>query len=204
MDKEKETVQQEQQENANHKASESQNSKHEEVPSVDDKKQSKEKTYTQAQVDAMMAKARKKYKKNDIKEEQTEDTQQDTQESQRDLSTGITVEKLAQAELKAEMAIQGITPQKVARAVRLIDVNDVLDETGQYSEKKAQEAIEELLKEWPELKQTSQKERNSFDFGAPEQKEQDPQQNTKGAISKIFGNQEEILNAKYSKLCNTV
>lgn len=159
---------------------------HESAPSDSEKNQSKEKTYTQAQVDAMMAKARKKYAKNDVK---TDDDQQKDEQTveQRDLSTGITVEKLAQAELKAEMAIQGITPQKVARAVRLIDIQDVLDEDGQYSEKQAQKAIEDLLKEWPELKQTSQKESNSFDFGAPEQEEQ-KQTSQKSAISKIFGN----------------
>lgn len=168
------------------KTEEKEDSKHEDAQSVGGQEQSKEKTYTQAQVDAMMAKTRKKYTKNDVKEEQTEDTQEI--QPQRDLSTGITVEKLAQAELKAEMAIQGINPLKVARAVRLIDVGDVLDESGQYSEKMAQAAIEELLKEWPELKQVSQQESNSFEFGAPEQTETDPNQNTKSVFSKIFGN----------------
>lgn len=164
------------------------------VPSGNDKDQSK-KTYTQEEVDAMMARARKKYTKGDSKEEiqdETVETQgdkeiEDSQEPQTDLSTGLTIDKLARAELKAGMAIAGVNPSKLVYACRMIDVADVL-ENGEYSEEKANTAIEEMLKVMPELKATQQQEQSQFYFGAPEQEEQNSQQEQKSVIDKIFGN----------------
>lgn len=187
-------------------------------PSIDSKnegadikgenKDGKEKMYTQAQVDAMMARARKKYTKgseqvaeNDVpgedKQTSTEDVsvdgeenpnKEDVEEEPRDLSTGITVDKLARAELKAQMAIDGVNPSKLVYACRMIDVADVTDESGNYSEEMAKTAIEELLKVMPELKATQQQTQNQFSFGAPEQQEQNPLQEEKDKISEIFGN----------------
>lgn len=169
-------------------------------------KDGKEKMYTQAQVDAMMARARKKYTKgseqtpeNDVpgeEETQTDDTQVDgedtskekVEEEPRDLSTGITVDKLARAELKAQMAIDGVNPSKLVYACRMIDIADVTDESGNYSEEMAKGAIEELLKVMPELKVVQQQGQNQFSFGAPEQQEQNPLQEEKNRISEIFGN----------------
>lgn len=170
--------------------------KQENVPSVD-KTQSK--TYTQAEVDAMMAKARKKYTGKDEEvvvpalvdvpeDEATVETLADPMQSQ-DLATGITVERLAQAELKAEMAIGGVDPSKVARAVRLIDIMEVM-ENGQYSEMKAKTAIETLMTEWPELKQSKEENKeNQFFFGVPGQDEQNQQEKQKNQFSNIFGNE---------------
>lgn len=157
----------------------------------EDKKQSG-KTYTQAEVDAMMAKARKKYSKNDGQEEAPANTSTDESKEEpsqaQDLATGITVERLAQAELKAEMAILGVDPSKVSRAVRLIDINEVLD-NGQYSDTKAKEAIETLMQEWPELKQSkAENNENQFYFGVPGQEEQQDKDKQKSVISSIFGN----------------
>lgn len=171
-------------------------------------KDGKEKMYTQAQVDAMMARARKKYTKgseqvaeNDVpgedKQTSTEDVsvdgeensnKEDVKEEPRDLSTGVTVDKLARAELKAQMAIDGVNPSKLVYACRMIDVADVTDESGNYSEEMAKTAIEELLKVMPELKVTQQQTQNQFSFGAPEQQEQNPLQEEKNKISEIFGN----------------
>lgn len=156
----------------------------------EDKKQSG-KTYTQAEVDAMMAKARKKYSKNESQEEAPSDTtdapKEDPLQTQ-DLATGITIERLAQAELKAEMAISGVDPSKVSRAVRLIDINEVLD-NGEYSDAKAKTVIETLMKEWPELKQSkADTNENQFYFGVPGQEEQQDKDKQKSVISSIFGN----------------
>lgn len=156
-----------------------------------EEKQSKEskKTYTQEEVDAMMAKARKKYqgKGTDNEQVQTEEVKDSTLVTH-DLATGIPVERLAQAELKAMMAINGVSPEKVARAVRLVDINEVL-ENGQYSETKAKESIEQLIQEWPELKQTKvQQESNSFSFGAPTQANVETEDKQQSMISSIFGN----------------
>lgn len=156
----------------------------------EDKKQSG-KTYTQAEVDAMMAKARKKYSGKSDQEEAPVDTQTEAPKTDplqtQDLATGITVERLAQAELKAEMAISGVDPSKVSRAVRLIDINEVLD-NGEYSDAKAKKAIESLMKEWPELKQSkAETNENQFYFGVPGQEQQDKDKQ-KSVISSIFGN----------------
>lgn len=171
----------------------------------DDKKQSG-KTYTQAEVDAMMAKARKKYvgkTKEDPANGATaddgavnpdeeggtpqEEEGQETDQGQ-DLATGLTIEKYAQAELKASMAIAGVNPKKVQRAVRLIDAANVI-ENGQFSEEKAKQEIEALLQDWPELKMAENgSDDNAFYFGAPEQAEQNSEEKQKGIFSSIFGN----------------
>lgn len=165
----------------------------------EDKKQSG-KTYTQAEVDAMMAKARKKYagktKEDPVNDSVIEETspvegsvtldQEDTKSQ--DLATGLTIERYAQAELKASMAIAGVDPQKVQRAVRLIDPVNVI-ENGQFSEEKAKQEIETLLKDWPELKLAKEESNsNAFYFGAPEQSEQNQEEKQKGIFSSIFGN----------------
>ncbi|RGG80308.1 hypothetical protein DWW76_12675 [Coprobacillus sp. AF17-11AC] len=159
-------------------------------------KESKEKMYSQSQVDAMLARTRKKYSKGSKDEfstdaQESEGVNEETEEAnqeQRDLSTGITVDKLARAELKAQMAIDGVNPSKLVYACRMIDVADVTDESGNYSEEMAKTAIEELLKVMPELKATQQQEQNQFSFGAPEQQEQNPVLEEKNRISEIFGN----------------
>lgn len=181
-------------ETADPKATEQKESDHEQEgaeSASEDKKQSG-KTYTQAEVDAMMAKARKKYSKNDGQEEAPTNTSADESKEEpsktQDLATGITVERLAQAELKAEMAILGVEPSKVSRAVRLIDINEVLD-NGQYSDTKAKEAIESLMQEWPELMQSkAENNENQFYFGVPGQEEQQDKDKQKSVISSIFGN----------------
>ena len=87
------------------------------------------------------------------------------------------------------MAIDGVNPAKLVYACRMIDVNDVLDETDNYNEELAKTAIEDMLKVMPELKATQSEGQPSFYFGAPEQSKQtDPAQEEKDEISKIFGN----------------
>lgn len=173
--------------------------KQEGTESASENQQSK-KSYTQEEVDAMMAKARKKYmgkgdviNKEEIAEvgkvakELTDETEVD--EQRQDLATGITVDRLAQAELKASMAISGVNPSKVQRAVRLIDINNVIED-GMYSEEKAKTEIETLLQEWPELKTqiSDDSNGNGFYFGAPEQEEQDTEAKQKRMFASAFGN----------------
>ena len=101
------------------------------------------------------------------------------------------------------MAIDGVNPSKLVYACRMIDVADVTDESGNYSEEMAKTAIEELLKVMPELKVTQQQTQNQFSFGAPEQQEQNPLQEEKDKISEIFGNiQEEIIRAGATNTVN--
>lgn len=158
------------------------------------KEKQSEKTYTQAEVDAMMKKTRKKYEGKGAVTDQIDETA--TQEENiysadkptKDLATGLTIEKYAQAELKASMAIAGVSPQKVQRAARLIDIANVI-ENGEYSEDKAKQEIEALLQDWPELKEAkADTNSNAFYFGVPEQSEQNQEEKQKGMFSSIFGN----------------
>lgn len=166
------------------------------VSAGDDKKQ---KTYTQEEVDAITAKMRKKYQgkgaptqeNEPVTEADPKENTSDDEESQElpanDLATGISMDKYVQAELKGTMAMADVDPKKLGRAVRLIDPATVI-ENGIFSEEKAQQEIEMLLQEWPELKRAEQgTENNSFSFGAPLQDE-NSENNTATKVSHIFGN----------------
>lgn len=177
--------------------------KQESSPSATGEKQS-DKTYTQKEVDAMMAKVRKKYVGADasnaevtkgvdvegVENEKGEGAEENpaAEEVTQDLATGLSIEKYVQAELKATMAIEGVNPSKVQRAVRLVDIANVLD-NGQFSEEKAKAEIEALLQEWPELKkENSAESNNAFSFGVPGQEEQATEEKQKNMFSSIFGN----------------
>lgn len=49
------------------------------------------------------------------------------------------------------MLTEHVNPEKVARAVKLIDRADCLDDEGKFSRDKAHEAVKKLFEEWPEL-----------------------------------------------------
>ncbi len=49
------------------------------------------------------------------------------------------------------MLTEHVNPEKVARAVKLIDRADCLDDEGKFSRDKATEAVKKLFEEWPEL-----------------------------------------------------
>ena len=184
--------------------------KQEGAESASDDKAQSGKTYTQAEVDAMMAKARKKYQKGGVTAETEEPAATETEaaegtdgetetpavdpgqpavQAQRDSATGMLVTKLARAEIKSELAIAGVDPTKIARAARLIDPEEVM-ENGEYSEAKAKEAVKTLLADWPELKPSEDQAAaaNTFSFGAHQQEESDAAEATKNQISSIFGN----------------
>lgn len=55
------------------------------------------------------------------------------------------------AVLENLLLMANVKSDKIARAARLIDKNDCLDENGAFSRDKAGEAVKKLLEEWPEL-----------------------------------------------------
>lgn len=66
--------------------------------------------------------------------------------------------QLAEAQQQANNAVlenillmSKVKSEKVARAARLIDQKDCLDEDGAFSREKAEAAVKALLKDWPEL-----------------------------------------------------
>lgn len=120
-------------------------------------------------------------------EKQEDSEQQEQSVPSNDLATGISIDKYVQAELKGVMAECDIEPKKLGRAVRLIDPALCM-EKGMFSEQKAQQEVEKLLTEWPELKRTQiEATGNSFSFGAPQQKKEQ-EENSKSMFSSIFGN----------------
>ncbi len=61
---------------------------------------------------------------------------------------------------------QSVKAEKISKAVKLIDMKDCLDENGIFSREKAQTAVTELLKEWPELIARNDNTQVGFKIGA--------------------------------------
>lgn len=55
------------------------------------------------------------------------------------------------AMLEAVFLTERVDPAKIAKTVRLIDLDDCRDDEKKFDRTKAQEAVKALLKEWPEL-----------------------------------------------------
>ena len=70
------------------------------------------------------------------------------------------------------MLAQQVKAEKVARAVKLIDRADCLDDEGKFSRDKATEAVKKLFEEWPELAEKADGKHVGFTIGG------DGQQNT--------------------------
>lgn len=155
-----------------------------ENPESDKGTPAEKKTYTQAEVDAMLARTRKKYQKGATDEAPEEGEPEQPVES---AATGISMDRYIRAELKGSMAMFDIAAKKLGRAAMLIEPESVM-ENGVYSEEKAKQEIEKLLQEWPELKRAEVgSENNDFSFGAPRQ-EENAETTTASKVSQIFGN----------------
>lgn len=155
-----------------------------EDPESDKGAPAEKKTYTQAEVDAMLARTRKKYQKGVTDEAPAEGEPEQPEES---AATSIPMDKYIRAELKGSMAMFDIAAKKLGRAAMLIEPESVM-ENGVYSEEKAKQEIEKLLQEWPELKRAEVgSENNDFSFGAPRQDE-NAETTTATKVSQIFGN----------------
>lgn len=155
-----------------------------EDPESDKGAPAEKKTYTQAEVDAMLARTRKKYQKGVTDEAPAEGEPEQPEES---AATSIPMDKYIRAELKGSMAMFDIAAKKLGRAAMLIEPESVM-ENGVYSEEKAKQKIEKLLQEWPELKRAEVgSENNDFSFGAPRQDE-NAETTTATKVSQIFGN----------------
>ena len=122
---------------------------------TEDKDQgSKAKTFTQEEVNALIGKEKAKFQKK-LKDLSGSDDGDKSKEAEGKTGTQEAnpyLDKYAQAEIKVAMTMNGIDPQKVARAVRLIDTSEVMSESGDVDTNKLNTAIANLLKDWPELK----------------------------------------------------
>ncbi len=66
--------------------------------------------------------------------------------------------QLDEANMRADNAVletvlhkNNVKAEKIEKAVKLIDRKDCLDDEGKFSKEKADAAVKELLKDWPEL-----------------------------------------------------
>ena len=98
--------------------------------------------------------------------EQTQEnqTQQESTVQEESVATVDYTDKIALAMAKA-----GVDVKKVERAARLVDTSKIL-ENGTLDEKKLEDEINAVIAEFPELKNTTQeeKEEKGFKFGATE------------------------------------
>lgn len=120
------------------------------------------KTFTQAEVDAIVEKRLARTKAKSTEETKTEEVKDETVVE----TVNPFIEKYAQAEIKVAMTQQGIDASKVNRAVRLIDHKTVLAEDGSIDTEKLNTSITELLEEWPELGPAHKDEKKGFKFGS--------------------------------------
>lgn len=161
---------------------------------AEDKNQgSKAKTFTQEEVNALIGKEKAKFQKK-LKELSTTDDGEKSKEAETKTGTQEAnpyLAKYAQAEIKVAMTMNGIDPQKVARAVKLIDTSEVLTDSGDIDSTKLNESIANLLKEWPELK-TSASSTSTNRIGSNRDdkgnQEKDPKQKYRDAIEAKIAN----------------
>lgn len=94
------------------------------------------------------------------------------------------IQATAKAEIKAALAMAGVSSEKIPYAVRLIDTSEVLVE-GAVSDDKTKKAVEDMLKNFPELKKAAGDPAPKIKVGA------DGKQTTIGddeMLAKAFGN----------------
>lgn len=148
-----------------------------------------EKTFTQAEVDALVARekarAKRQAEKDASKASNTEAINQDEAKSSSVDQVNPYLEKYAQAEIKVAMTQNGIDASKVNRSVRLIDHNTVLDEDGVIDVEKLNTAIADLLKEWPELAPSQDEGGKGFKIGSDKNRQQGTDEDL---LAAAFGN----------------
>lgn len=101
---------------------------------------------------------------------------------------------LAEAQATAENAIlenillaAHVKAEKVARAAKLVDRKDCLDEEGKFDRDKASAAVTELLKDWTELIEKAEDGKVGFQIGADGQQDNKSKKTTtNGAAQKSW------------------
>lgn len=143
-----------------------------------------EKTFTQAEVEKLI---QERIARTKAPESTTQEVSkpQDTALQQQ---LAAMQQTLVQTEVKAQLAINGIQPEKVERAVRLVDHAKCTGENGSPDVTKITAEIEALVKDFPELKAATAEGSAGFKIGADGTSQDKPGEATADAVSKIFGN----------------
>lgn len=95
---------------------------------------------------------------------------------------------LAGAGVKAALAMAGVQPEKLERAVRLVDAADCAGADGMPDGDRIRLEVEALLRDFPELKAGGEAAGGGFKIGADAARGEDASRETSDAIGKIFGN----------------
>lgn len=95
--------------------------------------------------------------------------------------------QLVGAKIESLMAMSGIKSEKIERAARLVDASKCVNKDGAPDSEKIRKEIDELLKDFPELKATTEEGSTGFKFGANSGNKGEPSE-IASRVSSIFGN----------------
>lgn len=154
-----------------------------------DQQKPAERTFTQAEVDRIVQERLSRVKvtpqNTDVnklaQQPQTVDT------SAFDAQIAEVRNQLVGAKVESVMATSGIRPEKIERAVRLVDISKCVNKDGSPDTEKIRKEIDELIKDFPELKNTAEEGTAGFKFGANSNSKGDAS-DTASKVSEIFGN----------------
>lgn len=90
------------------------------------------------------------------------------------------------AVLENILLLNHVKPEKVEKAVKLIDRKDCLDEDGKFSRDKAKNAVIELLKDWQELVKSKDEESIGFKIGGDGDPASERKQGKKPPVQKSW------------------
>ena len=189
-------------------AKDSTNSKAEETAKTDEKKESKdtkteEKKYSDKELNDISLKNEKKALAKQLKDlgiddiekaksilakaKADEEANKSQDEKTKELTQKYDKARLDAINSKIENALlkKGVTETRVARAVRLIDKNEILDNNGEIDLSKLNAEVDNTIKDFPELLPTKEEKKKGFKIGG-DGKEETKNQNE--SLSSIFGN----------------
>lgn len=125
---------------------------------------------------SILAKAREEEEANKSVDEKTQDLTK-----QRDKA----LLEVVNSKIENALLRKGVKDEKVERAVRLVDKNNILNEKGEIDSSKLTTEIEAVLKDFPELIAKKEEEKVGFKIGADGKEDKKDQSNE---ISNVFGN----------------
>lgn len=151
--------------------------------------QNAEKTFTQAEVDRIVQErlARVKVTPQNTQVDKLVQQPQVVDTSAFDAQIAEVRTQLVSAKVESVMATSGIKPEKIERAARLVDMSKCVNKDGNPDTEKIKKEIDELLKDFPELKATTEEGNAGFKFGA-NSSSGNSESEVSSKVSAIFGN----------------
>lgn len=148
-----------------------------------------EKTFTQADVDRIVQErlARVKVTPQNTQVDKLVQQPQTVDTSAFDAQIAEVRNQLVSAKVESVMATSGIKPEKIERAARLVDLSKCVTKEGAPDTEKIRKEIDELVKDFPELKTTAEEGSPGFKFGA-NSNSGTGESEVASKVSSIFGN----------------